>query len=30
MATITKFENLEIWQMARKYAASIQKLTLEE
>ena len=30
MATIKKFEDLEVWQMARKYAASIQKLTLEE
>jgi four helix bundle protein len=30
MATITKFEDLEVWQMARKYADSIHKLTLEE
>ncbi len=30
MATIKKFEDLEVWQMARKYAASIHKLTLEE
>ena len=30
MATITKFEDLEVWQMARKFADSIHKLTLEE
>ena len=29
MATITKFEDLEVWQMARKFADSIHKLTLE-
>lgn len=30
MATVKKFEDLEIWQMARKYAESIHDLTLEE
>lgn len=30
MATINKFEDLEVWQMARKYADSIYKLTLPE
>ncbi len=30
MATITKFEDLEVWQMAREFAASIYKLTVDE
>lgn len=30
MATITKFKDLEVWQMARKFANSIHKLTLED
>lgn len=30
MATINKFEDLEVWQMARKYAGSIHTLTLIE
>lgn len=30
MATVNKFEDLEVWQLARKYADSIHKLTLEE
>ncbi len=30
MATITKFEDLEIWQLARAFANSIYKLTIEE
>lgn len=28
MATVTRFEDLEVWQMARKFAASIYQLTL--
>jgi four helix bundle protein len=30
MATITKFEELEVWQLARKFAAMIYQLTLQE
>ena len=30
MATIQRFEDLEIWQMARKFALSIFQLTLSE
>jgi len=30
MATVNKFEDLEVWQMARKYARSIYELTLKE
>lgn len=30
MATVNKFEDLEVWQMARKYASSIQELTVQE
>ena len=30
MATVNKFEDLEVWQTARKYADSIHKLTLQE
>lgn len=30
MATVNKFEDLEVWQMARKYAGSIYQLTLQE
>ena len=30
MATVNKFEDLEVWQMARKYAGSIYELTLKE
>ncbi len=30
MATIQRFEDLEVWQMARKFAKSIFLLTLEE
>jgi four helix bundle protein len=30
MATVNKFEDLEVWQMARKYAGSIHTLTLKE
>ena len=30
MATVNKFEDLEVWQMARKYASSIYQLTLQE
>lgn len=30
MATIKKFEDLEVWQMARKFADSIYHLTLQE
>lgn len=30
MATITRFEDLEIWQLARLYAGDVYKLTLEE
>ena len=30
MATIKKFEDLEVWQMARKFADSIYQLTLQE
>ena len=29
MATIKKFEDLEVWQMARKFADSIYQLTLQ-
>ena len=29
MATVNKFEDLEVWQMARKYADQIHKLTLQ-
>ncbi len=28
MATVNKFEDLEVWQLARKYADKIHKLTL--
>ena len=30
MATIKRFEDLEIWQLAREYAKSIRNLTLED
>ena len=30
MATVSKFEDLVVWQLARKYADSIHKLTLTE
>lgn len=30
MSTVNKFEDLEVWQMARKYASSIYQLTLQE
>ena len=30
MATVTRFEDLEVWQMARKFAAAIYQLTLLE
>jgi len=30
MATVNRFEDLEVWQMARKYADSIYKLTLQD
>ena len=30
MPTIKKFEELEVWQMARNYAGAIYQLTLEE
>jgi four helix bundle protein len=30
MATVNRFEDLEVWQMSRKYAGSIQQLTLQE
>ena len=30
MATVNKFEDLEVWQIARKYARSIHQLTLQE
>ena len=30
MATIKKFEELEVWQMARNYAGAVYQLTLEE
>ncbi len=30
MPTVNKFEDLEVWQMARKYANSIYLLTLQE
>jgi four helix bundle protein len=30
MATVTRFEDLEVWQMARVFAAAIYKLTLQE
>ena len=30
MATVQKFEDLEVWQMARKFASSIFELTLNE
>lgn len=30
MATVTKFEELEVWLMARDFAAAIYQLTLEE
>jgi len=30
MATITRFEELEVWQMARKFAMVIYQLTLQE
>jgi four helix bundle protein len=30
MATVTRFEDLEVWQMAREFAAAIYKLTLQE
>jgi four helix bundle protein len=30
MATITKFEELEVWQLARAFAATIYKITLQE
>lgn len=30
MATVNRFEDLEVWQMARKYADSIHKLTLQD
>ena len=29
MATVNKFEDLEVWQLARKYAEKIHKLTLK-
>ena len=29
MSTVKRFEDLEIWQLARKYASSIKQLTLE-
>ena len=30
MATVQRFEDLEVWQMARKFASSIFELTLSE
>src|SRR5882757_10482672 len=30
MSTITRFEDLEVWQLARKFAATIYQLTLQE
>jgi four helix bundle protein len=30
MSTITKFEDFEVWQLARKLAAAIYQLTLEQ
>ena len=30
MATVNRFEDLEVWQLARKYASSIYQLTLQE
>jgi four helix bundle protein len=30
MATVTRFEDLEVWQLARKFAATIYQLTLLE
>ena len=30
MATVQRFEDLEVWQMARKFASSIFELTLDE
>lgn len=30
MATVNKFEDLEVWQLARKYTNSIYQLTLQE
>ena len=30
MATVNRFEDLEVWQLARKYASSIYQLMLQE
>ena len=30
MATVNRFEDLEVWQMSREYAGSIYQLTLQE
>jgi len=30
MSTITRFEDLEVWQLARKFAAMIYQLTVQE
>jgi four helix bundle protein len=30
MSTITRFEDLEVWQLARKFAATIYQLTLHQ
>jgi len=30
MSTITRFEDLEVWQIARKFAAMIYQLTVQE
>ena len=30
MATVLRFEDLEVWQMARKFASSVFELTLQE
>ena len=30
MTTVQRFEDLEVWQMARKFASSIFELTLSE
>lgn len=30
MATLTRFEDLEVWQIAREFAASMYQLTFEQ